>query len=104
MRVKDLGNMLESTGIPTAYRHFPEDQPQLPPYICYRVMRDNNFVADGTVFHKADIVQVELYTKHKDLETEEKVEQALSSDFVWSKEEEYIDSEKIYQIIYEIEV
>ena len=67
-------------------------------------MRDNNFVADGTVFHKADIVQVELYTKHKDLETEEKVEQALSFDFVWSKEEEYIDSEKIYQIIYEIEV
>ena len=104
MRVTDLGNILENTGIPTAYGRFPEDQPQLPPYICYRVMRDNNFVADGTVFHKADIVQVELYTKHKDLETEEKVEQALSSDFVWSKEEEYIDSEKIYQIIYEIEV
>ena len=59
MRVKDLGNILESTGIPTAYGRFPEDQPQLPPYICYRVMRDNNFVADGTVFHKADIVQVE---------------------------------------------
>ena len=48
-------------------------------------------------------IQVELYTKNKEIETEEKVEQALSS-FFFTKTENYIDSEKCYQILYELEV
>ena len=104
MRIDELGNLLKETGIPVAYGYFPDDQPQKPPYICYRVLRDSNFAADGTVFHKADIVQIELYIKIKDWELEDKVENILSSDFVWSKEEGYLEEEKIFQIIYEIEV
>ena len=46
---------------------------------------------------------MELYTKQKDQSSEDKVENALSS-FYWDKTEEYIDSERCYQILYEIEV
>lgn len=55
------------------------------------------------VYHKIDHIQVELYTKLKDQEAEDRVENALSS-LYWDKTEEYIDSERCYQILYEIEV
>ena len=55
------------------------------------------------MYQKINHIQVELYTKLKDPELEDKVEQALSS-FFWDKTEEYIDSERCYQILYEIEV
>lgn len=103
MRIEDLKTILGTVGIPVAYNAFPDEDPQKAPYICYRVLRDNNFVADGQIYVKADVIQIELYTKTKDVELEDKVENALSF-CVWSKEEEYIQEEKIYQIVYEIEV
>ena len=99
----DIKANLETSGLPVAYKDFPEEEaPQLP-YICYRFPYNNNFAADGQVYFAANHVQIELYTKHKDPETEEKVETALSS-FFWEKTENYIDSERCYQIIYELEV
>lgn len=103
MRLEEFCDILKTTGMPVAYRAFPEkDAPKLP-YICYLNPEDNNFAADGRVFFSAKEIQVELYTKNKDVETEEKVEQALSS-FFFTKTENYIDSEKCYQILYELEV
>lgn len=103
MNLKELKTILDGVGIPVAYQYFPEDEPQKPPYICYRVTGDNNFAADGVVYQKVDRIAIELYTKNKDEALEGKVEEALSS-FVWTKEEEYLTKERIYQIVYEIEV
>ena len=95
--------MLESSGLPVTYRAWPEQQAPPLPYICYLVSYSNNFGADGGVYYPVNHIQIELYTRLKDTGTESKVESALSSVF-WSKNEYYIDSEKCYQIIYEIEV
>ena len=51
----------------------------------------------------ANHVQIELYTKLKDPASEDNVEEALSSVF-WEKSQTYLDTEKCYQTIYEIEV
>ena len=73
------------------------------PYICYLTSGNSNFGADGQVYFSAKRVQIELYTKHKQPDIEDKVEAALSPYF-WEKTEEYIDSEQCYQILYELEV
>mgnify|MGYP000028368646 CR=1 FL=1 len=39
----------------------------------------------------------------KEVETEKKVEEALS-DYYWEKTEEYLDEEQCYRIMYEMEV
>lgn len=95
--------MLQASSLPVAYRAFPEDEAPPLPYICYLTTGNNNFAADGKVYYGAIHIQVELYTKFKQPEVEEKVEEALSS-LYWEKSEEYIDSEKCYQILYELEV
>lgn len=103
MTLENLKDILETTGFPVTYRKWNNGAAPPLPYICYLVAYSNNFAADGVVYAKIDHIQVELYTALKDPEAEEKVEIALSS-FVWEKDETYIDSEKCYQILYEIEV
>lgn len=103
MILSDINTLLESTGFPVTYRAWLIDMAPALPYICYLVSYSNNFGADDIVYHKINHIQIELYTQLKDLEAEGKVEQALSS-FYWEKTEQYIDDEKCYQIIYEIEV
>lgn len=101
MDLEKLKTRLSTTGYPVAYRYFKS--PQNLPYICYRVAYSRNLAADSGVYIRSDRVQIELYTRIKDQQAEGKVEQALSS-FFWEKTETYVESEKCYQIIYEIEV
>lgn len=103
MTLEDIQNLLEATGLPVAYRAFPEGHAPALPFICYLTSGTNNFGADNVTYHVINAVTVELYTDYKDPETEGKVEEALSS-FFWDKDVEYLDSERCYQIIYEIEV
>ena len=103
MSLKEFKELLESTGIPVTYYAFPIVKAPKLPFICFRVDYSNNFSADGTVYKKNNHILVELYTKNKDVESEEKVENALSS-FYWDKDEEYLEEEKCFEIIYELEV
>lgn len=103
MTLKEFRTLLEQTGIPVAYGHFEEpDAPDLP-ILVYTEAYSNNFSADGVVYHKTRHMQVDLYTKKKDMESEDRVESALSL-FFWEKEEEYLDDERCYRITYEMEV
>lgn len=103
MTMEELEDLLKTTGFPVAYRAWPDKAAPPLPFICYLVAYSNNFGADNRSYHRIDHIQVELYTKQKDPAAEDKVEQALSS-FYWDKTEEYIDTERCYQILYEIEV
>lgn len=103
MTLEELNTKLKNTGLPVVYRAWPEEQAPPMPYICYLEAYSNNFSADNTVYHPVSHIQIELYAEIKDQTSEDKVEKALSS-FFWKKTENYIDSERCYQIIYEIEV
>ena len=103
MNLEDVKKLLDSTGLPVTYYAWPEEKAPELPYICYLVAYSNNFSADGTVYAPVNHLQVELYTEQKEPQTEERVENALSSLF-WQKTETYIESEQCYQIMYEIEV
>lgn len=94
---------LRTLKLPMAYNHFAEGESPPPPFLCYLVTRSHNFFADSRVYQKVDRLSVELYSDRKDPKLEAKVEKVLSS-FCWEKSEVFIESEKLYQIIYEIEV
>ncbi len=103
MTLSEVDVLLKTTGLPVTYRTWPENEAPPLPFVCYVEAGSNNFAADGVVYYPVKRMQVELYTKLKDPETEGKVEAALSS-FFWEKTETYLSTEKCYQILYEIEV
>lgn len=93
--------MLDATGYPVAYSHFPKVQKT--PYITYLVTHSSNFSADNKVYKKIDNIDIELYVDKKDLQAEQNIENVLeNNELPYDKVETYIDSEKIYQIIYEV--
>ena len=96
-----LFQLLKTTGLPVAYHHFTS--PPSPPYVVYLFSYSSNFGADNKVHSQADNYQVELYTKTKDPTSEALIEGLLDAhEIYWDKTETYIDSEGLYQVLYEI--
>jgi len=96
-----LFNLLKSTGLPVAYHHFVS--PPAPPYIVYLFSYSSNFGADNRVYNQQPNYQVELYTTEKDPASEKLVEDLFdANDIFWDKTETYIESEGLYQVLYEI--
>lgn len=105
MTIENLVEMLQKTGIPFAYDHFAEGESPKPPFICYLLPGSNNFAADGKVYFKINQVRIELYTDSKDLAVERKVEMVLDeSSIFYNKSEVWIQSEKLYEVLYSFEV
>ncbi len=93
--------MLKTTGLPVAYHHF--ESPPTPPYIVYLFSYSSNFGADNKVHSQADNYQVELYTTIKDPVREKLIEDLFDEhDIYWEKTETFIESEDLYQVLYEI--
>lgn len=102
MELKAIKEMLKNTGYSVAYR-FYKSKPEIP-YIVY-FAEDRNIAADGKVYHKFKRITVELYTEIKDTVAESKVEEILDNkEIFYEKEENYIDEEEMYQIIYQFEI
>lgn len=105
MTMEELVAMLQKTGIPFAYDHFAEGESPDPPFICYLLPGSNNFAADGKVYFKINQMRIELYTDSKDLAVERKVEAVLDdSGIFYNKSEVWIQSEKLYEVLYSFEV
>jgi hypothetical protein len=103
MTLVELKQLLDTVGYPVAYSHF--NNPPNPPYIVYLEAYSSNFMADDKVYKKIRNIQIELYTTKKDLNAEQKLENALDQhDIAYEKTETWIDSEKLYQILYEVSI
>ena len=96
-----LFQLLKTTGLPVAYHHFTS--PPSPPYVVYLFSYSSNFGADDKVYKAFKNFQVELYTKVKDTASEALIEDVFGANSIyWEKTETYIDSEGLYQVLYEI--
>jgi hypothetical protein len=96
-----LFTLLKTINLPVAYHHFTS--PPSPPYVVYLFSYSSNFGADNKVHSQADNYQVELYTKTKDPTSEALIEDLFDAhEIYWDKTETYIDSEGLYQVLYEI--
>ena len=103
MTLAGIKTMLETTGMPVVYGAWKKGTAPPMPYIVYLCTYNNNFGADGAVYFYSGHVQIELYTKEKNIEAEAALESAMSEIF-WTKTETYLESEKCWQVLYEIEV
>ena len=96
--------ILEELGLPYAYDHFAEGEGPDPPFLCFRCPNSDNFAADGTVYFPITEIDIELYTDRKDPETEKKLEDLLvKNDIFFDKTETWIESEKLYEVLYSFE-
>jgi hypothetical protein len=101
----ELISILKETGIPFAYDHFAEGESPEPPFICYLLPASDNFSADGKVYYKISGVNIELYTDMKDLSAEQKIEAVLDKHGIfYDKTEVWIESEKLYEVLYTFEM
>lgn len=105
MTIENLGEMLQEIKIPFAYDHFAEGESPEPPFVCYLISGSNNFAADGRVYFKLNEVRIELYTDFKDLDLESRVEDVLDRhEIFYNKSETWIQSEKLYEVMYAFEM
>lgn len=106
MTLSDIYTILKATGYPVAYSHFTSTNNTplpSPPYIVYLSAYSSNLKADNKVYKKIDNLQVELYTAKKDLTAEKKLEDLLDqNEIAYESTEAWIDSEKLFQKIYEV--
>lgn len=102
MTYKEVATMISGIGLPFAYDHFEEENsPGSPPFICFFFDVSDDFKADNTNYQKIRTLVLELYTDNKDFSLEETVEAALNgAGLVFSREETYIDAERMYMVTY----
>ena len=103
--MEELVQMISEMGIPFAYDHFAEGESPDPPFLCYLIPGSDNFAAEGKVYHKVGQVNIELYTDSKDPAVEEKVIAVLDSyGIFYDQTETWIDSEKLYEVLFSFEI
>ena len=109
MTQAELAASLRSLGMPVAYGEFintPENPAPAPPFITYQFYDDSGSIfADNQNYVAVDNFQVELYTNKKDLVKEKLVQDKLKElNLPYSKTETYLESEKMRQVVYEIQL
>ena len=103
MSEKEIYDMLSSLKIPVAYDHFVQNANSkvVPPFILYRNNNSENFKADDKAYFRNSEYLVDLITDKKDISLESSVESLLNEyNLPFDKEEDFIESEQIYQIRY----
>ena len=99
-----LLELMAEIDIPSAYDHFAEGESPDPPFITYLLPGSDNFAADGKVYFRITEVHIELYTDEKNPEVEALVETVLDANGIfYDKTEVWIDSEKLYEVLYSFE-
>ena len=124
MTYEQIAEMMEEMGLPFAYHHFAEgDSPQCgemsrsdrgdgsvrqssaPSFLLFLSPGENTFSADNLAYFSCKQLDIELYTDKKQPELEEQVESVISQhEIYYTKSEVWIESEKLYEVLYETEV
>ena len=100
-----IGDMAEAISGQCNYYIWPENSAPNPPYILFYYPNRDDFLADDISYVVVTRLNIELYTAEKDFESESKIESILTdSGFVFTKDESYINDEKLYEVLYTMEV
>lgn len=84
---------------------WPEKQAPALPYICYLFPDEDGFGADNENYLPRTSVQVELYSRLKDPESEAKIEATLkANEIYYTKDSTYLDDQQAWMTVYSFEV
>ena len=105
MTYEEIAEMMQESGLPYAYHHFAEGESPNPPFTLFLSPGEHTFGADDLMYISFKTLHIELYTDEKSPEAEERVEEVLHQhNLYYTKTEAWIESEKLYEILYELEV
>jgi len=105
MTYDEIKTALDAARFPVTYYQWEIGHVPPLPYVCYFFPRSNDDPADNSNYGRITAIAVELYTDNKDVAAEAQMEAALGAmGLVWEKSETYIDSERMYEVLYESEV
>lgn len=105
MTYQEVATMIAGLNIPYAYYQFPNGTEQACPFICFFFSNSNDLAADNTNYQRIRTLSIELYTDNKDFALEESVESLLNSNgLVYTREETYLDSERMYMVTFTTEI
>lgn len=101
----EVATMIASIGLPYAYYEFPDDTEQEPPFVVFYYPQSDDLYADNQNYVGITQLNIELYTDEKDFDLESTVESVLAeSGLTYTKMETRIDTERMWQILYQMEV
>lgn len=105
MTFKEINTIIKSIGLPSNYYQWPESKAPALPYILFYYPQRDDFFADGTNYQKITVLNIEFYSAEKDFENEELIESVLEQyELTYTKEEQYISDERMYEVLYVINV
>lgn len=103
MSYQDMEVLLAPLGVPFTFHHW--EKPPAMPYGVYFDDSTNNFEADDTAYVVIRRFNIELYVRQRDPALERRLEDILTAaGLYWDKDPAYIESERFYQVAYEVEV
>ena len=105
MTHEEVMAMMEEIELPYAYHHFAEGESPDPPFAVFLYPGSSNFSADGKVYFFNDTATTEIYTDIKNIELEQQTEAVLDLHGIfYEKSEVWIESENLYELLYQMEV
>lgn len=105
MRNQDIQGFVASLGYPCSYYQFEKETAVPPPFICWYLDGDADLHADNINYQYIRPLVIEFYTDAKDFAGEAAIEAAISgAGYSFSKDEEYIESERMHLTVYNMEV
>lgn len=103
MTYMDLIEEMEALGFPCVYHSFKNPPPL--PYTIVFFTYNNDFIADNYNYQNIGNYQLEYYNSKKYPPDEKKIENRLKElRLPYSKTEVFLESEKMYQVLYEIQL
>lgn len=104
MRLQDIDPLIASLGLPYAYYEFNKTA-QAPPYIVYYSPGRDDLYADNENYQHILELDIELYTQTKRWDIESSIDEKLNAaGLTYAKTEAKIESDGLFQILYETEV
>lgn len=105
MTYEKIYQMIDGIGLPSTYYQWPESEDPALPYIVFYYPERSDFYADGKNYQKITVLNIELYSDNKDFDNEELIESVLeANDLPYTKEEQYISDERMYEVLYVVNV
>lgn len=105
MTYEEINEMMAEMGLPFAYHHFAEGESPASPFLIFLSPGEDTFSADNMAYHNFKKLDIELYTDKKNPALEEEIESVLTQyEIYYTKIESWIESERLYEVLYEMEV
>ena len=102
MTRQQIYQLISGFGLPFAYFSFPINFVPSLPYVIYFYEADDDVIADNVNFVKVDNLRIELYTETPDFTLIDSIDAQIP--FAHSRETIYIESEQMFETIFESEV